>query len=92
MQNGTDSEGVGSAEGKARSSRAVQHLIVDVMQGGQITPLAAIYEGIGRLRPGTTNSAVRSALSVLHKTGSVENVRRSVYRLVKIPEDYQPQP
>ncbi|MFD6152470.1 hypothetical protein [Streptomyces sp. NPDC060243] len=76
----------------ASSGRAVQHLIVDVLEVGQITPLATIYDGVRRLRPGTTNSAIRSALSGLRKTGSVEIIRRSVYRLLKIPEDYPPQP
>ncbi|MEW2575590.1 hypothetical protein [Streptomyces syringium] len=82
--------GMPGAAGRASTGRAVQHLIVDVMEVGQVTPLAVIYGGVRRLRPGTTNSAIRSALSVLHKAGAVQSVRRSVYRLLKIPEDYKP--
>lgn len=89
---GVGTEGAAPFTGGAASGRAVQHLIVDVLEVGQITPLAAIYDGVRRLRPGTSNSAIRSALSGLHKTGSVEIIRRSVYRLLKIPEGYQPQP
>ncbi|MGC9544556.1 hypothetical protein [Streptomyces sp. UG1] len=92
MPDGAAAEGAAPFEEAASSGRAVLYLIVDVLEIDQITPLAAIYDGVRRLRPGTTNSAIRSALSVLHKTGSVEIVRRSVYRLLKTPEDYQPQP
>ncbi|MFI9191964.1 hypothetical protein ACIG0A_22055 [Streptomyces californicus] len=84
------SSSTASGAGHTPPGRAVQHLIVDVMDIGQVIPLAVIYDGVRRLRPGTTNSAIRSALSILHKTGAVENVRRSVYRLLKIPEDYKP--
>ncbi|MBZ6111161.1 MULTISPECIES: hypothetical protein [Streptomyces] len=73
------------------SGRLVPDLIVDVLELGQATPLLAIYDRVRRLRPGTTNSAIRGALSVLRKTGVVELVSRSLYRLVAIPEDYQPQ-
>ncbi|MBR8642157.1 hypothetical protein KEF29_29610 [Streptomyces tuirus] len=90
-QGGAGTEGDAPFGEGAPSGRAVQHLIVDVLEVGQITPLAEIYDGVRRLRPGTTNSAIRSALSGLHKTGSVEIIRRSVYRLLKTPEDYQPQ-
>ncbi len=89
---GAGTEGAAPFREGTSSGRAVHHLIVDVLEVGQITPLATIYGGVRRLRPGTTNSAIRSALSGLRKTGSVEIIRRSVYRLLKIPEDYQPQP
>ncbi|MBW8796246.1 MAG: hypothetical protein JF597_22375 [Streptomyces sp.] len=69
--------------------RSVMHLIVKTLELDKATELHAIYGDVRRLRPGTTNSAVRSALSQLHKKGSVEIVSRSVYRLLKLPEDYQ---
>ncbi|MDX2546159.1 hypothetical protein ACOT81_27415 [Streptomyces sp. WI04-05B] len=69
--------------------RSVMHLIVDILELGKVTQLHGIYGDVQRLRPGTTTSAIRSALSQLHKNGSVEIVTRSVYRLLKYPEDYQ---
>ncbi|MGQ4363562.1 hypothetical protein [Streptomyces sp. SAS_272] len=68
---------------------SVMQLIVDTLEPEKDTELHAIYGNVQRLRPGTTNSAIRSALSQLHKAGSVKLVRRSVYRLLKLPEDYQ---
>ncbi|MFD3565775.1 hypothetical protein [Streptomyces sp. NPDC058667] len=73
----------------AAPGRPVSHLILDVLELGRVTPLASIYEGVLRLRPGTSGGAIRGSLTKLHQSGAVEIVSRGVYRLLVIPEDYQ---
>ncbi|MER6503298.1 hypothetical protein ABT218_29065 [Streptomyces sp. NPDC001455] len=91
-QAGPDAEACGAAapaEPPSAPSRSVGSLIVDVLELGQVTQLHVIYQGIRRLRPGTTNSSIRGSLTHLHQRGVVEIVSRGSYRLLKIPEDYQ---
>jgi hypothetical protein len=71
------------------SGRPVTYLILDVLELGHVTPLKSIYEGVRRLRPGTSGGAIRGSLTKLHQSGAVEIVSRGVYRLLVIPEDYQ---
>lgn len=59
------------------------------MELGKATPLASIYEGVRRLRPGTTQGAIRGSLVKLRRDGFVESSVRGVYCLLTIPEDYQ---
>ncbi|QFQ98135.1 hypothetical protein F9278_20105 [Streptomyces phaeolivaceus] len=70
------------------SSGTLAHLIVDVLEPGKDITVPEIYEKVWALRPEVANNAVRAALSQLHKAGRVENVRRGVYRLLKLPEDH----
>ncbi|MFE4801175.1 hypothetical protein ACFRFL_40885 [Streptomyces sp. NPDC056708] len=91
-QTDPDAEAGGTAapaEPPGPPSRSVGHLIVDVLELGQVTQLHVIYEGIRRLRPGTTNGSIRGSLTHLHLRGVVEIVSRGSYRLLRIPEDYQ---
>ncbi|MFF9069725.1 hypothetical protein ACF09E_30680 [Streptomyces sp. NPDC014891] len=71
------------------SARPVNDLILDVLELGQVTPLASIYEGVQRVRPGTSGGAIRGQLTNLNRRGVVEIVSRGVYRLLVIPEGYQ---
>ncbi|MFJ4870524.1 hypothetical protein [Streptomyces sp. NPDC088757] len=71
------------------ADRSVNHLILDVLEIGRITPLKEIYEGVRGLRPGTSGGAIRGSLTKLNQRGVVEIVSRGVYRLLVIPEDYR---
>ncbi|MFE2557925.1 hypothetical protein ACFXGT_18260 [Streptomyces sp. NPDC059352] len=77
------------SQSTAAPGRPVSHLILDVLELGHITPLTSIYEGVLRLRPGTSGGAIRGSLTKLHQSGAVEIVSRGVYRLLVIPEGYE---
>ncbi|MEV7678078.1 hypothetical protein AB0O64_05885 [Streptomyces sp. NPDC088341] len=87
----TDAAGSESdtASPQGSAARALVHLVVDALELGKDTALPTVYEKVRSLRPESTNNAIRATMSQLHKADCVEIVSRGVYRLLKLPEDYQ---
>ncbi|MGK5640533.1 hypothetical protein ACSNOK_19795 [Streptomyces sp. URMC 126] len=81
-----DGGGAGAAGGsRRRRGPTVREAVLGALAGGEEVQLASIYVSVGRTRPGTLDSRVRSELVKLVAQKRVANTgrpRQGLYRLV----------